>query len=126
MSRAADFMKNHPIKGRKRSVLFDFKEDIQELREAGATYAYIQGFLREHGVTISIVNLRKFVITHIEEKVESVRKDPKNRHINVKNTLSEASTSPTQEKTQEEAIKSRVANYVPPSWAKGTKIEELL
>lgn len=57
-----EFLKQNPVKSRKKSQLLKFEQEIKMLREAGATYAYIQKFLEEQGVKISIVNIRQFVI----------------------------------------------------------------
>jgi len=126
-----DFLKKNPVKPQKKSKLFAFKNEIQQLREAGMTYAKITEFLKENGVSVSWLTVRQFVINHLSEIQKT--SSPHEKLEKRREKTMESSKAPVkveaptaQEKQQEEAIKSRVANYVPPAWAKGTKIEDLL
>lgn len=62
-----DFLKKNPVKPQKKSKLFAFKNEIQQLREAGVTYAKITEFLKENGLSVSWLTVRQFVINHLPE-----------------------------------------------------------
>lgn len=136
-----EFLAKNPIKKtRERSRLFAFEREIKLLRKQGASYVYIQSFLAANDVKTSIENIRQFLIrteetqSNVEtEKPATSKKSLTEQREEHPKHATEAQKAPVkvetpteQEKQQEEAIQSRVANYVPPSWAKGTKIEDLL
>lgn len=127
MISATDFLKSNPIPEKKRSKLFPFKDEIAQLRAAGASFAYIQEYLKANGIDISIVNLRKFILTHL---TDTSKKTPLPPHEKLKQTkLNEPMPTPTQEKEGTNETKKEPSlfdNYKPPKWAGDVDVRKLV
>lgn len=122
-----DFLKESPIEPRKKSKLFAFKNEIRQLREAGATYAKITEFLKKNGVSVSWLTVRQFVINHLSEKQKAPLPSLEQGHKKALEALKaekivEKQTIENEESDENDedskTYSSRVENYVRPKWAK--------
>ncbi|ETD72200.1 hypothetical protein V757_05755 [Pelistega indica] len=115
-----EYMRKNPFSTKdKKSKLFQFEKEIKGLREAGATYAYIQKFLAEHEINSSIVNIRQFLIrTDNLEHKQSTQDKINNKPIKTNTEKTETDNSPKEHPK---------SDYKAPSWSHpNVKLENLI
>lgn len=127
-----EYMKENPFVSReKKSKLLKFEQEIKGLREAGATYAYIQQFLKKQNIKVSIENIRQFLLKmeaktaqpenptdELESKpiVKNLKTRQKAEKIVEKQTVENEESDENDKDSK--TYSSQVENYVRPKWAK--------